>query len=219
MSHDDNPIERMTCYAYYYQYRGKNARSVLEIFDRPCTLREAGRAVPDIIFVMMNPGSSKAFDSKTDVRKWTKGTESFVQVCPDATQSQTAKIMDRFGFKHGRILNLSDLIDTRSKEFYKLVREQSSFDHSIFSTGRKRELERYAGHKSPVIFAWGVSPSLRKLTEMATQAIRSGSGWHKGESDDPQRYYHAFPRTQQRRDQWLHEIELQLLKRGHRKVF
>ena len=109
-------------------------------------------------------------------------------------------------------MNLSDLREPKSHEFYKLcnvIQQQSKSNaHSIFSTEREKELFDRLANVKIVIAAWGVSDH---LNELIAECMKSVSGFVRlvgvEKADCPGKYYHPLlqgtPMTQQ---QWLEKI-------------
>lgn len=89
----------------YYAELGFKFRKYLDIkrVDTDIT-------TPDIMVVMMNPGSSRPIDG-IDNNK----LESLA--VPDNTQSQIMKVMLNSNLQYARILNLSDLREAKSNIF------------------------------------------------------------------------------------------------------
>lgn len=152
-------------------------RSVLELVafdDLPRQTDEISGRRPDAVFIMMNPGSSRPLVEVNNHLKASaiqKLTVSLVPTKPDTTQYQVMRIMHYCGWRHVRVLNLSDLRCAQSGLFVRQfagLEQGFSFDaHSLFSDRRTAELAvKLTQHASvPVVRAWGVSPHLEPLIE------------------------------------------------------
>jgi hypothetical protein len=129
-----------------------DCRSVLEIVEKPHAPEKASAlssSMPDAVFIMMNPGSSRPL---IDVRNHIRAKAihelqiSLVPTKPDTTQYQVMRVMHYCEWHHVRALNLSDLRCSKSGEFFKLfmqLEEEVTFDsHSVFSSRRKHELKQ-----------------------------------------------------------------------------
>lgn len=178
---------------------------------------------PDALVVMMNPGSSRPINHDYEEKSYHVDNlerlinyREFVPTRPDNSQYQIMRLMVGQGWKHVRILNLSDLRSGNSGQFKKMfisaAESDASHPHSIFHSDRRQELFGLTYMEEPaVIFAWGKTTF---LSEFATEAI---SIFHiyprlcgikvKGDSVS---YYHANQRTPDRLRGWLSKIEMQL---------
>ncbi len=198
-------------------------RSVLEIIDHglvPLDLSELAESEPDLLIVMMNPGSSRPLDKnvKPDtVSSWEDISKSrtWVTTQPDNTQYQIMRIMVALGSKHGRVLNLSDMREPKSPLMFKKSAHLAGVDgggvHSIFSPERKTELEKLMGsEKRPVIVGWGRD---EKLLPLAKQALERLDGWKiygRPANSDKTLFAHPSPMLQKMKEQWVDEILLQM---------
>lgn len=187
-------------------------RSVLEIKAKNLPTNDA----PDAIFVMMNPGCSKPLvesEDLNDVDRTAAMNKVLVPAQPDTTQYQVMRVMIELGWTHVRVLNLSDLHDTKSKAFEKLfVRvEQASGNsvHSIFAKERSEELSAQLKRKpnAPVVCAWGVSKNLNTLIEEAVKALPSdGDLVGLAKPGPPGKYFHPLPTPQARKEEWVAQM-------------
>jgi len=145
----------------FYKTNGYKFRKYLDI-------KRAGnsQSKPDLMVVMMNPGSSSPLDGNGN-----NLTPSAAE--PDNTQQQIMKVMDTASFNFSRILNLSDLRTPDSSTIYKFVKSDESklVEYSIFSTKRKSELSLLFIQNVPVIFGWGVNPALIPLAKKAVESL------------------------------------------------
>lgn len=126
---------------------------------------------PDAVVVMMNPGTSRPEDSEYIEKEYqllylTLSEKEMVLAHPDETQKRIMRIMLAKGWKHVRVINLSDI---RQHVSEKLVAEIKNFnlysnkmEHSIFSKLRRTELLKLIGNSSekPILFAWGTQDCL-----------------------------------------------------------
>ena len=191
-------------------------RSVLEI-----TSKVAGQnPTADAVFVMMNPGSSRAIeetDNSILAVNISEMSALLVPTVPDTTQYQIMRVMHYSGWQHVRVINLSDLRDPQSgsfsKRYIQLERESGSKVHSVFSSERAVELTGRLSRKpaGPLICAWGVSDDLNPLIERATKALASEAnlgGLKK--PGHPGKYFHPLPSLQHQKEQWVIQILAQL---------
>ena len=137
----------------YYEIQGFKFRKYLDIQKK-----NSSRKTPDVIAVLMNPGGS------TPVNGIDNSNEAF-EAIPDRTQSQIIKVMLNAGFNYARVLNLSDIREPKSNEFYKKMAELNSkgISHSIFDDSRSEDFDQLWVPNVPVIYGWGVSENLKPL--------------------------------------------------------
>lgn len=123
-----------------------NYRRFLDIKRKPANTEQ-----PDLMVVMMNPGSSKPLDGINNNDKPSKAK-------PDPTQDQIMRVMNNVSFNYARVLNLSDLRTQHSEELYEFLKSKESklVPHSIFDPSRTCELESLFVRGVPVVFGWGV---------------------------------------------------------------
>ena len=151
-----------------------NCRSVLEIVSK--SIDSIADSNPCAVVVMMNPGSSKPSNSSYIPKMYSVSqitSESLVKEViptkPDNAQYQIMRLMLLKGWKHVRILNLSDLRNGNSGnfsiEFQKSLEIDSSAPHSLLSKKRHAELLHYCSKSRAVIAAWGSTGVLREAAE------------------------------------------------------
>jgi hypothetical protein len=196
-----------------------DCRSVLEIVLQgqiPADLNDISGQKPDAVFIMMNPGSSQPL---VEVHNSVSAAEiqtlavSLVPTKPDTTQYQVMRLMHYCGWRHVRVLNLSDLRCAQSVEFFKQfqhLEESFGFDaHSVFSTRRNVELAGKLARppEAPVVFAWGLSPSLEPLIERCLAQL--GSNLHTlglEKEGAPGKYLHPLPTLQRQKIEWVNRM-------------
>ncbi|WP_010582442.1 hypothetical protein [Schlesneria paludicola] len=194
-------------------------RSVLEIIDQTLTpdeLSAVSKRKPDVVFVMMNPGSSQPL---VDVNNRIVPDElhelpiSLVPTKPDTTQYQVMRLMHHCAWRHVRVLNLSDLRCSKSGEFfkrYKALEADALFEsHSVFSNQRKNELglKLTTDRSVPVIVAWGVSAELDPLIERCQSRLvkhKMIKGLLKDGTSN--KYLHPLPSLQSQKLQWVRRM-------------
>ncbi|MRS25591.1 hypothetical protein [Bacillus sp. RIT694] len=142
-------------------------RNDLHILDKDFTDYDSNLK-PDLLMIMMNPGKSTPADadyippcySTENAPHLIKDTQK-VETIPDRTQYQIMRIMWNMGYKHSRVINISDLrnpISTLFKRDLEQVHVLNSI-HSIFSELRREELEGLFSElkdDSVVFKAWGI---------------------------------------------------------------
>ena len=195
-----------------------NCRSSLEILSlvNADDFRDVCRGLPDAVFIMMNPGSSRPLDklpsSIRDIRA-ISDRKTFVKTRPDTTQYQVMRVMARLGWQHVRVLNLSDLREPKSSVFssrFQSIEASHGYTaHSLFSPIRTPELTRELHRKvdAPLICAWGVSPKLNSLICVAAPVLRDAGicrGLLKVGTSD--RYFHPLPTLQTDKEIWVNKL-------------
>ncbi|WP_312202908.1 hypothetical protein [Anaerospora hongkongensis] len=172
---------------YTLMHEGKplqDCRSVLEIikngYINPRERQELFEKTPDVIIVMMNPGAStpkaheQGKEDKVDLLcKRENGHKTLLETDPDYTQYRILCLAESTKWKHIRIVNLSDIRESKSKNLPRLLKDferavqttggEYKDIHSIFSSIRAAELESLL-KKEPqtrLIFAWGSKKCLK----------------------------------------------------------
>jgi hypothetical protein len=197
---------------YFYTDQGYRFRSYLNIKKKPGWfgkhLQKArsrmGIDSPDIMIVMMNPGSSVPLDGGDD------GRAEYVAK-PDLTQKQIVKVMKHRGLRYARIVNLSDLRYPDSTDFLPELKplDSAGIVHSIFDPTRAEEFRETFVQSVPVILAWGVDGRLRPLARRALDQIKSAAKVGQKKAGNEWAYYH--PRQRGKDPQiWVDEILKQL---------
>lgn len=158
--------------------------------------------MPDLMVVMMNPGSSRPLNNNDSFNFET-------ETVPDRTQDQIMKIMINNGFYYSRILNLSDLRESKSSIFYsKLVElKDLNIHHSIFSDERKEDFNALFVKGIPVILAWCVNNNLFELAAIAKNRIGSDFmtiGIQKVGKEYA--FYHPLPQNYNKQKEWVETI-------------
>ena len=222
---------RFGVYGDFYQifWGGKPyaCRSVLELIDHTHTPTDPNAIHgmnPDLLVVMMNPGSSKPLQPGYTPRNLQEGeTQSGTQrvkTRPDNTQYQIMRVMVAGGFKHARILNLSDLREPKSAVLMPMIQALCSLpngaQHSLFCDDRDQERERLMGPWAavPVLAGWGRQQQLLPLAEQCLKKLR---GWRligvRIEEKQPF-YAHPSPMLQTKKEAWLATVLGQLPNRA-----
>ncbi len=116
---------RFRCTGLFYDWRPDRAdfakRAILEIFRDGLAAPEA-LSIPDVVVVMMNPGSSAPLAGY--------GQPEFagqrVPAKPDAVQYQVMRLMAAAGWQHARVVNLADVRAAKSADLYALIEQGAS---------------------------------------------------------------------------------------------
>lgn len=193
-----------------------DCRSVLEIVTRQSKPSHIGLLLdksPDAIFIMMNPGSSRPlievnnFISESLINQL---EVSLVPTKPDTTQYQVMRVMHYCGWNHVRVLNISDMRDSKSGSFVKRfndIESRTGFSaHSLFNDKRSVELRRKLNKKpeAPIVCAWGVSSDLDPLIERCLSKVAGTfelTGLMKPSAEN--KYFHPLPTLQKDKEQWV----------------
>ena len=186
-------------------------REILEIIsinNVPYDHQELPQAQPELVAIMMNPGSSKpaskryvpnVIGSPSDITK----KRHIIEAKPDNAQYQIMRFMLINGWAHARILNLSDLRQAKSAVFMNTWPELPE-SHSIFSKSRRKSLNELIGEPEQILLAWSQEESLLPLAKMASSAVRSFNtiGLSRGEN----LYAYPSPMLQKHKEAWLTSI-------------
>jgi hypothetical protein len=222
--------KRFSCYGHFYELIFMNGdrakcRSVLEIVDtsiqqeNPSDLSERE---PDVVVIMMNPGSSHPkdiyhLDEEIEYpRAGSSMRKKLVLTQPDNTQYQVMRIAVSKGWKHIRVLNLSDLRDPQSGSFLQKVDAlrgiMGGHVHSLFCTERAEECAHALKRKGsvPLMLGWGQDAGLLPLVGSCMERI-SGEPTCSVPSDvHPLLNAHPSPMLQKKKLQWLESMLLSL---------
>ena len=189
-------IDKFVISGLFYKIGNYKLRKYLDI-----KLQSSNLTQPDLMVVMMNPGSSHPFDGIDH-------NDSPTEAKPDKTQEQIMKVMCISSFEYARVLNLSDLRTPDSNKLYAFIRsrESKAIHHSIFSGDRESDFSSLFINNVPVIFGWGVSPILADLAKQAIKRIDHPNPIGLQKIQDQYAYYHPLPRTNQKQIEWVNEI-------------
>jgi len=173
------PDREMHYYGDFYKLKGQGCRSTLEIVDfcvPDANIDKLMWCQPNIVVVMMNPGSSCPLDPKYVENNRTPAeigpSAKLTSTRPDNVQDTIVKLMRRKRLRHARVLNLSDIRQARNfPEEY--ANGNLPDGHSIFCKARRAELETRLRGKPDVIAAWSYHTELGPLTRIAYDTIVS----------------------------------------------
>lgn len=220
--------KRFVAYGRFYNIQYSNSleqcRNILEIYRRECheKLKESDKL--DAIFIMMNPGASKPVNGKYNIKSFTASdikNEKHLIISvelaqPDKTQYQIMRIMESNKWDFVKVINLSDIREAKSNNFYdeinKLQEKDTDYIHSIFSKERISELNKiFTSSKDiKVIVAWGVNSKLRFLINLAisNNNLKNRIGYDKDTYKKLVNfyYYHPLQRGKKRQEKWLINI-------------
>ena len=185
----DELKKRFSVFGHFYDLNINekifNCRSILEITSNEIT--DIKSSEPCAVVVMMNPGSSKPLDINYSPKvflpdeimtdSWNK---EMIPAKPDNAQYQIMRIMLLQGWKHVRILNLSDLRNGNSGDFsieYKEAKNlDSSIPHSLLHEKRHPELIKNCSTSRVIIAAWGSTEVLREAAISFLDVIKDVEG-------------------------------------------
>jgi len=185
---------------FFYQRENLNCRKYLDI-KRKGNFREN----PDLVIVMMNPGNSKPLNGMYMGQK-----ES--EAHPDRTQMQIMHVMNNCDLSYCRILNLTDIQETKSSNLYKILskRNTKKMAHSIFDLRRQAEFDELYPGGTPTVFAWGVHDALTELAQMALDRIGKEKICGLQKDGTEAAYYHPLPPSHFKQQKWINQITEQL---------
>ena len=187
-----------------------NCRNILEI-RRNETVEE----IPDIIVIMMNPGSSTPLDKKYKPKNYTfenflkKKKFELIPTKPDNAQYQIMRLMELNDWNFVRVLNLSDLRNGNSsnfkKEFKKAIDVDATSPHCITHPKRKQEL-KYAliSKTNKIIAAWG---EIKELENSAKEILSLDFEIIGVPRENPIFFQYASPYYKEPKIKWLVEIQ------------
>lgn len=169
----------------------------------------------DALFVLLNPGKCLPVEGEESISLPSGELESLpmVPAAPDNTMFQLMRLMERMGWNHVQIINLTD-IRTAKFEEYKAGQQWMSGHrdnrHSIFSIDRYHELLDRVENAETVIAGWGTKPQILSAATEANTIL-----WEVAEVKGLRfrqhpLYYHPFPWLQTKCMMWLDDMEAQL---------
>jgi hypothetical protein len=181
---------------HFYELSGLKCRRYLNIKRVGSNLSQ-----PDIMVVMMNPGSSYPLDGIDN-------NNAPREAHPDPTQDQIMEVMNNTGFNFARVLNLSDARQPSSNEFYKFLNSSSahSIPHSIFHQSRHEDFSTLFRQGVPVIYGWGVNSALEELARMAINRISESKPIGIRKNGFVWAFYHPLPRIHTKQVEWVNTV-------------
>ncbi len=222
--------KQFACYGHFYELalmNGERAkcRSVLEIVDASVSQEnpsDISLMEPDVVVIMMNPGSSHPKDKQhvDDEIKYPQKDNAFekklVLTQPDNTQYQVMRVALSKGWKHIRVLNLSDLRDPKSGSFIQkteaLTEIMGGHVHSLFCKERSNECVHALSrkHKTPIVLGWGQDMGLLPLVEQCLKRIGNEPTCTIPSEVHPLLNAHPSPMLQKKKLLWLETIAKKL---------
>jgi hypothetical protein len=188
-------------YGLYDNIKNPTSRSLLIIKKKDSEDKDRY----DCVFIMMNPGSSSPILNGIKYG-------NLVEAKPDVAQYQIMRIMERSNWSFVAVLNLSDIIEPKSKRlFSKLKLDIHSNQHSIFSKNRCDELRQILSKTNKVCCAWGLNEQLSPLIQLAWPQLNGQMifGYQSFEAQrDGHYYYHPSPPCFHGKQDWLQHIDV-----------
>ena len=184
----------------FYELEGLHCRKFLDIKRRGTSLEK-----PDLLVVMMNPGNSKPVDGRYDDGRVTEAK-------PDRTQMQIMRFMNNSGFDYCRIINLTDIQETKSKALIEILEKPKTkrIAHSIFDAKRQEEFKDLYPKNRLTLLAWGVNEALNELAQQAMKKLGNDNILGLKKENSKLAYYHPLPPSYYKQQQWVHQISEQL---------
>ncbi|HMQ69609.1 MAG TPA: hypothetical protein PKA90_11905 [Ignavibacteria bacterium] len=209
-------------YGHFYDLKISDkifkCRSLLEIKRKGVKIKNE---TPDIVVIMMNPGSSKPLEKSYIPKTFTVKSYSnlrskeTVPTRPDNAQYQLMRLMVFNDWNFVKVLNLSDLRNGNSGDFQKDFLESKNFDksdpHCITHKKRRRELlDSLRSKTGKIIAAWGSINLLKDSAESVLKLDKEIIGIVNGSLPN---YRYASPLMQVKKEEWLREIQRLILKK------
>jgi hypothetical protein len=221
--------KRFTCYGHFYELTLSNGeqlkcRSVLEIVDGEIPQHDPSAIsllVPDVVVIMMNPGSSHPKDKQHEPglfdTQLAPDAKELVLTQPDNTQYQIMRVAVEKDWHHIRVLNLSDLRDPKSGSFIQKAEACAALEdgqlHSIFCEQRTEERTRSLRRKNngPILLGWGQDAGLIPLAEQCLSRIVGEPVFTVASPVHPLLNAHPSPMMQKKKVEWLERILAELV--------
>lgn len=222
--------KKYTCYGHFYELvmmsgERVKCRSVLEIVDATIPQEnpsDISELKPDVVAVMMNPGSSHPRDiyhmdaeiayPQTERR----ARKELVLTQPDNTQYQLMRVAAAQGWRHIRVLNLSDLRDPKSGSFLQKVEVlgevMGGHTHSMFCRERSAECKQalLRRDRAPILLGWGQDAGLIPLAEQCLKRLEGEPVRTVSSEVHPLLNAHPSPMLQSRKLLWLENMMAEL---------
>ena len=168
----DTAAALLTQYAVWGKYYSRTLggadyamRSHLELFSHNINPEAAITGAPDAVAVMMNPGGSQPLPALASIH-------GYLPAKPDTTQYQLMRVMRRVGWRHVRVVNLSDFRAPKSADFIRfLAATPIDMRHSLFDTSRAAELAHTINGAQGVVLGWGIAPVFEPLARQVLAAL------------------------------------------------
>ena len=187
-------------------------RSLLEIKRKGIIFKND---TPDIVVIMMNPGSSKPLDKNYIPKTFTVKTyaniksKEIVPTRPDNAQYQLMRLMIFNDWNFVRVLNLSDLRNGNSGDFKTDFLNAKNFDksdpHCITHKIRRKELlDSMRSKTNKIIAAWGSIDLLKDSAETVLKLKKEIIGIINGSLPN---FRYASPLMQVKKEEWLKGIQ------------
>jgi len=211
---------------HFYNLKLSNSilkcRSILEIKRKDKLIQ-----TPDIIVIMMNPGSSIPLDKNYEPKTFSKNeynnikTKEIIPIRPDNAQYQIMRLMEFNKWNFVRILNLSDLRNGNSVkfqiEFINAMKLDNSNPHCITHIDRKQELLDCTKSTNDIIIAaWGSIAELKKSAEVILKMDKNIIGLKKEKIPE---FRYASPYMQKQKIEWLIEIQNEINKNNANNLY
>ncbi|HYD98860.1 MAG TPA: hypothetical protein VEH84_05720 [Alphaproteobacteria bacterium] len=224
------------CYGHFYSFAFQGqmlrCRSLLEIVAAGGPELEGRRLAEgpvDVLAVMMNPGTSRPMERAYREAEVADAAEMaaarrLTRTVPDTTQYQLMRLALARGWRHIRVLNLSDLRnfagDEAMKEIAELEASPEGQRHSIFSELRAEERAELIPDAAgiPIVLGWGKRPALKPLARRALAALEGR--WTLGVRTTrrtpaktppaPELYEHPYQYDPELRAEWRRQMQAML---------
>lgn len=166
---------------------------------------------PDLLVIMMNPGSSRPnyLNSYLEVKQ--EDCLDFVLAKPDDTQNQIMEVMgDKYHF--ACVLNLIDKCETKSTKLKSSDKQFSKFRNKIDGI---KFIEKYAPLAKSLVIAWGCKSIFKPLIKNVKTAIAEIKfdniySYPKNEDTENLYYYHPLPPNTTKQKEWVDKIVSQI---------
>ena len=204
----------MHYYGHFYRLEDRLCRSTLEIVSSKIMKKvkkpsEFLGFPPDVVVVMMNPGSSYPINKKDGPKRSPEEIgrkPKLTKIHPDKAQESIVALMECKKFEHVRVLNLSDVRETR--DFPKLIASDLlPRGHTIFCEKRRIELQTRLDGQSVVVAGWRYCQKVGQLGWVAYDTMISlGLQVHGWQPRIGFAYPHPKGDTKQKMTGWLRGV-------------
>ncbi|MDP2161296.1 MAG: DUF1643 domain-containing protein [Flavobacterium sp.] len=183
---------------YFYRNDNKICRKVLHI-HKSINIKN-----PDLLVIMMNPGSSRPSDLKKFTEIGDHHVNQLIKTTPDTTQKKVILFMESKQLQHAVVLNLIDICNPKSTT---LVSKNIAF--SNFNSIDKAEdfIKEHASSAQTVLLAWGCKKIFKKQITTVLEVLKTKNktiyGYSNTTTSDRIYFYHPLKRG----EKWLDKVE------------
>ena len=196
--------------AQFYQTMFKNELRLCRSYARLKRIGSCEQDKDDALLVMINPGSCRAMNSEAAVVQ-TSNRQQFqsnlkslelADSYPDPAQYQLMRLMEIRNWKSIGIINLFDLVDANSKDFFNQIQDSEPSIISLTHPWRSDELNFRISKSNLVILGWGLNSVIAREAKLILNLLPNYYGVQIGENG----FRYPSPYLKSKKLEWIFEI-------------